>query len=245
MDPGPGALLRMRSSALDPTKTRALIVSHCHPDHYADAEILIEAMTHGCKKSRGLLACSHSIIKGYEDHGPAVSRYHASKVAEVRLLEPGEKFKVNHLEMRACRTFHSDPTGIGIRLYSDEGRVSITGDTALREELFDEHYDCDVLIMSVTRPMRARIPYHLSTEDAASLAEGTKPKLAVLTHFGMKLIRSNPEAQARWVEKQTGVKTIAAWDGMSLTVRDSQPSVHKSISRQYLDSKKLSVDLEE
>jgi len=245
IDPGPGALLQLRTSGLDPTKTTALVVTHCHPDHCADAMILVEAMTHGCKKKRGILAGSDSVMNGYENLGPAISKYHASKPAQVKLLKPNSSIEVDHLNMRAIRTYHSDPTGIGLRISSPDGQISITGDTSLKEEIYREHSDCDVLVMSVTRPLRARIPYHLSTEDAAALAEVVEPKLAILTHFGMKFIAANPETQARWVEKQTGVKTIAAWDGMSMVMRDSIPLVQKTISRQFVDSKKLSVELDE
>ncbi|MDH3366035.1 MAG: MBL fold metallo-hydrolase, partial [Thermoplasmata archaeon] len=58
VDPGPGALVRMRSVGLDPMNTHAILISHCHPDHYMDAEILIEAMTEGGTRKQGVLEAS-------------------------------------------------------------------------------------------------------------------------------------------------------------------------------------------
>ncbi|HDP96901.1 MAG TPA: MBL fold metallo-hydrolase [Euryarchaeota archaeon] len=245
IDPGPGALMRLRSCGIDPTKTRVLAITHCHPDHYADAEILIEAMTHGCKRKRGLIAASSSVLRGYGDIGPAVSKYHSSLAADCVLLEPAVSLEIDHIRLSALKTFHSDPTGIGLRLESPDGVISITGDTSLKEELYEEHRGCDVLIMSVTRPLKARIPYHLCTEDAAMLASSIKPKMSILTHFGMRLIKKGPASQASWIEKQTGIRTVAAWDGMPLLMRNGAPSVQKSVSRQLQDAKSLSVDLEE
>lgn len=245
IDPGPGALMRLRSCGIDPTKTRAIAITHCHPDHYADAEILIEAMTHGCKKRRGIIAASSSVLRGHGDIGPAVSRYHSLRAADCVLLEPAVSLEIDHVRLSALKTFHSDPTGIGLRLESPDGVISITSDTSLKDEIYEAHKGCDVLIMSVTRPLKARISYHLCTEDAAMLAGSIKPKMAILTHFGMKIISAGPDSQAKWIEKQTGIRTVAAWDGMPMVMRNGSPSVLKTVSRQLQDAKRLSVDLEE
>jgi len=245
IDPGPGALIRMRDAGIDPTKTNALFVTHCHPDHYTDAEILIEAMTHGCKKKRGLLVASESVLNGHENLGPAISKYHTSKPLEVKVLKPDASFEVDHLKIRATRTFHSDPTAVGLRIESKDGVVSMTGDTSLKEEIFKEHLDSTILLISVTRPLQSRIPYHLSTEDAAALAEVVKPKLAILTHFGVRFISSNPEIQANWVEKKSGVRTIAAWDGMTVRLKDCSYSIQKTMSRDMADPRKLPADLDD
>ena len=245
IDPGPGALVRLKDSGIDPTKTNAVIVTHCHPDHYTDAEVLIEAMTHGCKKRRGLLVGSDSVLKGYQTLGPAVSEYHASKPSEVKIVKPGDTFQVEGLTFRATRTYHSDPSAIGLNISSKDGVISMTGDTALREEVFKDHLGSDVLVLSVTRPLQARIPNHLSTEDAAAIVDAVKPKLAIMTHFGMRFIGENPEAQANWVEKQTGIRTVAAWDGMNLILKEKVPTVQKCISKKQADGAKMSVDLDD
>jgi len=245
IDPGPGSLIRLKEAGLDPTKTNAIIVTHCHPDHYTDAEVLIEAMTHGCKKRRGLLAASDSVLKGHQTLGPAVSDYHASKPAEVKALKPGDSFRIDDLKIRATKTFHSDPSAIGLRIESKDGVISMTGDTSLKEEVFKEHMGCDVLVLSVTRPLQARIPHHLATEDAAEIAKAVKPKLALLTHFGMRFIGANPEVQANWVEKETGIRTVSAWDGMSLTLKEGVPSVQKGVSKKQADQAKIAVDLDD
>jgi phosphoribosyl 1,2-cyclic phosphodiesterase len=63
LDPGPGALVYSISEGLDPQKLNAVFVSHCHPDHYTDAEVLIEAMTRGMTKRRGVLAAAKSVLR--------------------------------------------------------------------------------------------------------------------------------------------------------------------------------------
>ena len=43
-----------------------------------------------------------------------------------------------------------------------------------------------------------------------------QPKLAILTHMGMKMIAYPPEKKAAEIEEETGVKVVAATDGMRL-----------------------------
>lgn len=72
------------------------------------------------------------------------------------------------------------------------------------------------MILCTLRPRGAPWKYHLSTEDAAKVISEVKPEIAVLTHFGAKMIFSSPTAEAKFVEQQTGVRTIAATDGMQV-----------------------------
>ena len=212
VDPGPGALARMWKLNIDPMATNAIFVSHAHPDHYTDAEILIEAMTMGGKRKRGTLIGSESIINGIEDFR-AISFYHKKLVKNVIVAKPKDKFFVEDYEMEATPTVHSDPTTIGFKLHLDNGIVSYTSDTQYFEGLAEAHEGARILILAVTRPYGMKIPYHLSTEDAIEIVKVVKPELAILTHMGIKFIE-DASHQANMVTEETGITTIAALDGM-------------------------------
>ena len=219
IDPGPGALVRMRSVGIDPLKTDAILVSHCHPDHYLDAEILIEAMTEGGSRKQGILLGSESVIEGNGDFGPAISKYHLSKPKVVKVMLPFTKVSLKPLEIFATPSAHSDTSSVGFRIQTTNGMVSYVSDTQLVEQVIKAHRHSRLLIASVTRPLGQRIPHHLSTEDAGYLIEKLRPELAVITHFGMRVIQENPETQAKWIEERSGVKTIAARDYMTLELK--------------------------
>jgi len=55
---------------------------------------------------------------------------------------------------------------------------------------------------------------HLNLEDVKKLVSGARPKQAILTHFGLTMMRSKPWKLAAEVQEETGVKTVAAGDGM-------------------------------
>jgi phosphoribosyl 1,2-cyclic phosphodiesterase len=225
IDPGPGALVRMRSVGIDPLATDAILISHCHPDHYVDAEILIEAMTEGGTRKQGVLLASTSVIEGNGDFGPAISKYHLSKPRIVKVMQPFNKISLKPLEISATPSAHSDTSSIGFRIQTTAGVVSYVSDTQLVEQVIKAHRNSRILIACVTRPLGQRIPHHLSTEDAGYLIEKIRPELAIITHFGMRVIQENPETQAKWIEDRCGVKTIAARDFMTLELKKDSIAV--------------------
>ena len=220
IDPGPGALVQMKRARLDPTKTDVILVSHCHPDHYTDTEILVEAMTNGARVKRGLLAASRSVLEGASGFGPAVSAYHRSKVGTVRSLVPGDSIDQGPMTIRATPATHSDPTAVGFRIKTSGGEIGYVPDTALAAPVVEANRGVRVLIVPLTRPLRARIEHHLCTEDAAELVAGVGPEIALLTHFGLKILREDPDVQAQYIEKKTGVRTVVGEDLMTLSIAE-------------------------
>ena len=59
---------------------------------------------------------------------------------------------------------------------------------------------------------------HMYTETAAALISDIGPEAAVLTHFGIGVFEDGVEEQARYIEKESGVRTIAAEDLMTIEV---------------------------
>ncbi len=218
VDPGPGALVQMHRIRYDLTKTDSVVVSHCHPDHYSDAESVIEGMTRGGWTKRGSLYGSKTVISGENGLGPCISDYHRRIVSNVSQFAPGDVLDIDGLETDICRADHSDPTNVGFRFHTEHGIVSYVSDTAYSDDIADQYVGSRVLILPVTTPMGNRIKYHLCTDDAITFIERVKPELAVFIHLGVVIIRKGPEAQAKMAEDATGVRTIAGRDLMVLDV---------------------------
>ena len=219
LDPGPGAIVNLAQAGISALRTDAVFVTHSHPDHYNDAEILVEAMTRGMRTKRGTFAGSRSVVEGVRDLGPVLSQYHASKVAKLLVLEPGSRASVDSLEVQALPTKHSDPTNVGLSFAFDEGVVTYTSDTEYFPGIEANYQDARVLIVNVIRPADRRIPWHLCTQDVIKILHEVKPELAILNHFGMTMI-GIAEREAEHVAKKTGVRTIAAKDFMRIVVKD-------------------------
>ena len=218
VDPGPGALTQMHRIRYDLTRTDSVVVSHCHPDHYSDAESVIEGMTRGGWTKRGSLYGSKTVISGENGLGPCISDYHRRIVSNVSQFAPGDVLDIDGLETDICRADHSDPTNVGFRFHTEHGIVSYVSDTAYSDEIADQYIGSRVLILPVTTPMGNRIKYHLCTDDAITFIDRVRPELAIFIHLGVVIIRRGPEAQAGMAEEATGVKTIAGRDLMVLDV---------------------------
>jgi phosphoribosyl 1,2-cyclic phosphodiesterase len=191
IDPGPGALVRCYQFGVNPTKIDGVFVSHSHTDHYNDAEILIEAMTRGMTKNNGIIMGSRTVFEKFEKWGPALSKYHQSNSKNL-ILVPNKVKHFPNLTIKGCETQHGDPTGVGFQMEHNDFRISYTADTSYFEKLPKYHKRADILIASVLRPYNQSIRGHMCTDDFINLVDEVKPKLAVMTHFGFKMLSANP-----------------------------------------------------
>ena len=223
VDPGPGALVRSYQFGVNPTKIDGVFISHSHTDHYGDAEILIEAMTRGMTKNNGIIMGSRSIFEKYKRWGPAISKYHRSNSKNL-ILVPNKIKRFPSFSIKGTDTIHGDPTGVGFQMEANNLKISYTSDTRYFEELAKYHKGADILIGSVLRPDDDSIKGHMCTDDFINLVGDVKPKLAIMTHFGFKMIAANPVDQAIRVSKSTGVRTLAAFDGLLVDINEKSPN---------------------
>jgi len=217
LDPGPGALVYSISEGLDPQKLNAIFVSHCHPDHYTDAEVLIEAMTRGMTKKRGVLAASKSVLKGSEVCEPSISKYHQQMLEQIIEAIPNMRFQVADLAVSVAEARHTDPDAVGFKFETKEyGDFAYTSDTEYFEGIGNYYRGVRLLMLCVMRPAGKPWKGHMTTEDAIKIIQEAQPEQAVLTHLGMQMIFQGPAREAKLIEEKTGTPTVAATDGMRI-----------------------------
>jgi len=217
LDPGPGALVHSIDEGLDPQKLNAVFVSHSHPDHYTDAEILIEAMTKGMTKKRGVLVAPKSVLSGSDVCEASISKYHQQMPQQKIEAVPNMKFQVGDVNVLVTEARHTDPDAVGFRFETaDFGDFAYTSDTEHFEGIGKYYKDARLLILCVMRPAGRPWKGHMTTNDAMKIVEETHPEQAVLTHLGMQMIFKGPANEAKFIKEKTGVPTVAAVDGMRI-----------------------------
>jgi len=216
IDPGPGAIVRMNQEDIDPTKIDLLLVSHCHPDHYTDVDVIIEAMTIGGTVKRDTLIASESVIIGIEGFDRKASTYHQSRLEEIHVAKRGDDFQVGGLKITATPTKHTDPSGVGFKIETENGIITYTSDTSVGDEVIKSYKGTRLLILALTTPPGIQLHHHFSPEDAVKVLKEVKPEIALLTHFGLRAIKYGTEKIADWIAEESGVNTIAAEDGMKV-----------------------------
>lgn len=66
----------------------------------------------------------------------------------------------------------------------------------------------------VSKQLRASGGAWLCLDDTKKIIGEVRPRVAILTHFGMTILRAKPWKLAEQLGKELGLKVIAASDGM-------------------------------
>lgn len=216
IDPGPGSLMQMGKCRTNIRQTTAILVSHAHVNHCSDANAVISAMTHGGLDPRGVVIGSKSFVDGTEELSAGITNFHKGCVEKIIVPNPGQKIGIGDVEIHALDTLHSDPTALGFKLFTHDFVLSYSGDTGYSKEIAEQYAQSDILILNV--PFESKqSENNLNIEDVIKIIKHVQPKLVILTHFGVKMLKEDPLFLARDIHTQTGVQTIAAKDGMILT----------------------------
>ncbi|GAW93356.1 MBL fold metallo-hydrolase [Calderihabitans maritimus] len=218
LDPGPGTLVRCWGSRppLDPSQLDGVILSHRHLDHSNDLNVMVEAMTEGGFSPGGVVFAPADALEGPE---PILFGYLRPFLDAIYYLKEGEVYRIKEVEI-ATPVRHDHPVETyGIKLSYQNLTVSFITDTRYFSKL-QEVYKAEILVLNVTfvKPRHTDLAFHLSYEEVEPIINSIRPKIAVLTHFGSSMLMAKPWELANKLEKKTGVRTMAAYDGMLLSL---------------------------
>jgi ribonuclease BN (tRNA processing enzyme) len=213
IDPGPGALVRVHAAKERPDLAGldGIILTHKHLDHTNDVNALIEAMTEGGFKKQGILFCPQDAVG--ED--AVVHQYVRRHLKMITILTEKGEYTVKDVTF-STPVRHRHPVETYGLVFHLNKTIGLIADTRFFDGLPD-HYHADCLIINVLRSK----PFgdhntveHLALDDARRIILEARPQVAILTHFGMNILKEKPHLLARKLQKETGVEVIAARDGM-------------------------------
>ena len=209
LDPGPGCIVQSTKRKLRANKLSAIILSHRHLDHSADANIMVEAMTQGGFKQRGWLFAPADAL----ETEPVIFSYLKGYLEGIEILQEGKSYSVGNISFTTpIRHIHGVET-YGMVFTTTNHTFSYITDGRYFDGLCHS-YGGELLIINVVM-LEANRPFdHLSVPDAERIIMELKPKVAILTHFGMTMWRAKPWEIAQRLSQQTGVRVLAARDGM-------------------------------
>jgi len=216
IDPGPGCIVQTTKRKLKADRLSAIILSHRHLDHSADINIMVEAMTQGGFKRHGWLFAPADAL----ETEPVIFSYLKDYLEGVEILQEGKSYLVGNVSFTTpVRHVHLVET-YGMVFSTEKHTFSYIADSRYFDSLC-QNYGGELLIINVVflKPHspaeNPSLPIdHLSVPDAEHIIRELKPKVAILTHFGMSMWRAKPWQIAEKLSHQTGVRVLAARDGM-------------------------------
>jgi len=216
VDPGPGSLVRCLSSKpkLNPRELDGIILTHRHLDHSNDINIIIEAMTKGGWDKKGVVFAPADAL----DKDPVVLKYVRKYLEKIEVIKEKKEYKIKNVKFKTpVKHPHHGVETYGLNFYSKDISLSFISDTAYFEGI-ESFYKEDILVINVVRLSGSEEIQHLSIKDAERIISANKPKLAILTHFGMTMIKAKPWEIAEKLTNKIGTKVIAASDGMEINL---------------------------
>jgi len=209
LDPGPGCIVQSTKRKLRAEKLSAIILSHRHLDHSADTNIMVEAMTQGGFKRHGWLFAPADALESE----PVIFSYLKDYLDGIEVLQEGKSYQIGNISFTTpIQHIHPVET-YGMIFTIAEHTFSYIADSRYFDGLCHS-YASELLIINVVLLEAMHHIDHLSLADAEHIIMELKPKVAILTHFGMGMWRAKPWEIAQRLSQETGVRVLAARDGM-------------------------------
>lgn len=208
-DPGPGCLVHSVKKKLDASKLKAIILSHKHLDHSGDINIMIEAMTESGWKQRGLVFVPSDAL----DKGAVIPPYLQNYPEKVNILFEGGAYSVEDVSFETPVRHKHPVETYGFIFRTPWHTIAWITDTKYFDKL-SSYYRAELLVINVVLLEPRDGVDRLSMPEAKQIIAEVKPKVAILTHFGMSIWRAKPWELAQKLTDDTGIKVIAARDGM-------------------------------
>lgn len=221
LDPGPGSIVQTTKRKLNAEKLNAIILSHRHLDHAADANVMVEAMTNGGFNRHGRLFAPADALQDE----PVIFSYLKKYLEGITALEAGKSYEIGNITFTASERHVHPVETYGMVFHVSGHNLAYIADTRYFESLHRSYAAEAVIINLVLTEPRPPID-HLSIPDVERLIKEIKPRVAILSHFGLHVWKARPWQIAEELSGRTGVRVIAARDGMKFDLAELDTSQH-------------------
>jgi ribonuclease BN (tRNA processing enzyme) len=134
-------------------------------------------------------------------------------IEDIVILEEGGTYPIGNVSLTTPLRHRHPVETYGMVFKTPEHSFAYIADTSPFDKLAEVYAEELIIINTVLTEPRPPIQ-HLSVPDAARLIKEIRPKTAILTHYGLRVWQEKPPQIAEDLSQKTGVKVIAAKDGM-------------------------------
>ena len=144
-----------------------------------------------------------------------ILKYVRDHVEKIEILKEKNKYTLGNITFTTpVKHVHGVET-YGLNIHGKKHSISLITDTKYFKGL-EKYYNEGILIINVVLRDEKNFIDHLSLEDIEKIIAENKPKLCILTHFGMTVIKAKPWEIAEKLSKKYKTNVVAARDGMEI-----------------------------
>ncbi|MCM8772718.1 MAG: MBL fold metallo-hydrolase [Candidatus Omnitrophica bacterium] len=213
VDPGPGTLVRAVQSKpkIDLTKIDGIFLSHRHIDHSCEINLMIEVMTDGGFKKKGVVFAPSDCL--FED--PVILLYCRNFPEKLEIIEEKKKYEFKNLELGIPIKHRHGVETYGFKLKTKDKIISYIPDTEFFPDLIGAYSGSHILIINTVLYEKRENIQHLCLSEAEEIIRNIKPEKAILTHFGMTMLKNKIWEKKEEISKRVNTEVIIANDGMT------------------------------
>ena len=226
LDCGPGTLANLQRH-IDPTEIDALVLTHCHPDHWLELPVLRNALKY-CLGHEGLA------VYGTEETlsmAEVVCHHELAPTLLCEVIADGEDLVLGPFRMRTSRTQHP-PETLAVRLDAGGESVAYSADTGAGWSFAELGAGIDLALCDATALDTERdrvVGLHLTAAQAGEMARTSGVGQLVISHLlpGGDPVEYQDEAAAAY-GAPVHVALPGATFGPSLGASTRAPSTDES-----------------
>ncbi len=207
LDVGPGIIRQLSVLPFPLTRISTILITHFHPDHYADLVPLLMARYLVQKEINRQLTIVGPF--GLKERFESQARWEGRWLNDhlPRLIEwNGTPFSTDGWLIRAQKTEHT-PNSVAYRLERNGRAVFFSGDTDWQDELIPLAAGTDVAFFECSLPENLKQKGHLTPKETGTLAQKAGVKRLMVTHIYPE--NDTPDLRERVAAYFSGPLTIA------------------------------------
>ena len=137
----------------------------------------------------------------------------------IEIIKPNTYYEVLPFKFKTTCMLHHGVETYGVIFEVNTKKIGFLVDTLYFDGLLREYEEVDeILVINLVRATPKSEVLHLSISDVKKILTYLRPKKVILTHFGMTMLKANPNKVAKELSEEFKCEIIAAYDGMVISV---------------------------
>jgi phosphoribosyl 1,2-cyclic phosphodiesterase len=233
IDPGPSSLMMAKMMSVNLRENIAILLTANELFRANDVNAVISAMSHDGLDKRGVLVCPSTASIIDKENYPFLNPEYKKYLEKVITIDNTKKLGINNIDIEVIELKKSLSKICGYKIITPGFNLAYIPETGYDPAFCERIEETDILILNVKEPRGSEKKDCLNSNNAEEIIKKVKPQLAILTGFGVKMLQADPLYEVREIQKNTGVQTIAAKDGMSINPTNFSATVRQKSLKSY------------